>query len=67
MSMRFDAAYEDIAQFIGAKSRNNIVVTRNTTEAINAVMYSLFAEFRDGDNVVATLMEHNSNLKGSPR
>jgi cysteine desulfurase / selenocysteine lyase len=57
----FEAAYDDIARFVGAKSRNNIVVTRNTTEAINAVMYSLMAEFRDGDNVVTTLMEHNSN------
>ena len=29
---------------------------RNTTEAINAVMYSLLSEFCDGDNVVATTM-----------
>jgi cysteine desulfurase/selenocysteine lyase len=29
---------------------------RNTTEAINAVMYSLLSEFRDGDNVVTTTM-----------
>ena len=36
-------------------------VYRNTTEAINAVMYSLLTEFRDGDNVVTTMMEHNSN------
>jgi cysteine desulfurase/selenocysteine lyase len=57
----FEAAYDDIARFVGAKSRNNIVVTRNTTEAHNAVMYSLLSEFRDGDNVVATTMEHNSN------
>ena len=34
---------------------------RNTTEAINAVMYTLLTEFRDGDNVVTTLLEHNSN------
>ena len=35
---------------------------RNTTEADNAVMYSLLTEFRDGDNVVTTMMEHNSNF-----
>ena len=58
---RFEAAYDDIARFVGAPSRNNIVVVRNTTEAINTVMYSLLSEFRDGDNVVTTLMEHNSN------
>jgi len=34
---------------------------KNTTEAINSVMYSLMTEFKDGDNVVTTYMEHNSN------
>jgi cysteine desulfurase / selenocysteine lyase len=34
----------------------------NTTEAHNAVMYSLLTEFRDGDNVVTTMLEHNSNF-----
>ena len=58
---RFEAAYDDIACFVGARSRNNIVVVRNTTEAINAVMYSLLTQLRDGDNIVTTLMEHNSN------
>ena len=58
----FEAAYDDIARFVGAPSRRNIVVVRNTTEAHNAVMYSLMAEFRDGDNVVTTTLEHNSNF-----
>ncbi len=59
---RFEAAYDDIARFVGAPSRNSIVVVRNTTEAINTVMYSLLSEFRDGDNVISTHMEHNSNF-----
>ncbi|MDM0111299.1 aminotransferase class V-fold PLP-dependent enzyme [Variovorax sp. J22R133] len=58
----FEAAYDDIARFVGARSRNNIVLVRNVTEAHNTVMYSLLTEFRDGDNVVATQMEHNSNF-----
>lgn len=57
----FEAAYDTIAQFLNAPSRRNIALYRGTTEAINAVMYSLLSEFRDGDNVVTTLMEHNSN------
>jgi cysteine desulfurase/selenocysteine lyase len=57
----FESAYDTIAQFIGAADRSNIVITRNTTEAHNAVMYSLMTEFRSGDNVVTTSMEHNSN------
>ncbi len=58
---RFESAYDDIARFVGAPSRANIVITRNTTEAHNAVMYSLLTAFRDGDNIVTTMMEHNSN------
>ena len=61
MTERFEESYETIAQFIGAPGRASIALYRNTTEAINAVMYSLLTEFRDGDNVVTTLMEHNSN------
>jgi cysteine desulfurase/selenocysteine lyase len=58
---RFEESYDTISRFIGAPGRSNIVVTRNTTEAHNTVMYSLMTEFRSGDNVVTTLMEHNSN------
>ncbi|MDD4901166.1 MAG: aminotransferase class V-fold PLP-dependent enzyme [Patescibacteria group bacterium] len=58
---KFEASYDTIAQFINAPSRKNIILFRNATEAINAVMYSLLTEFKDGDNVVTTFMEHNSN------
>lgn len=58
---QFEHSYDTIASFIGAPSRRNLVLYRNTTEAINSVMYSLLTDFRDGDNVVTTYMEHNSN------
>ncbi|MFA5076118.1 MAG: aminotransferase class V-fold PLP-dependent enzyme [Patescibacteria group bacterium] len=58
---KFESSYDTIAQFIGAPSRKNIILYRNATEAINSVMYSLMTEFKDGDNLVTTLMEHNSN------
>ena len=61
MTDLFEGAYDTIASFINAPGRENIVLTRNTTEANNLVMYSLLTEFRDGDNVVTTMMEHNSN------
>ena len=61
MTRLFEASYDTIASFLNAPSRANIAIYRNTTEAINAVMYSLLTEFRDGDNVVTTAMEHNSN------
>ena len=57
----FEGSYDTIAQFIGAPDRASVALYRNTTEAINAVMYSLLGDFRDGDNVVTTMLEHNSN------
>src|SRR5947208_4669892 len=61
MTARFEESYDTIARFIGAPGRASIALYRNATEAVNAVMYSLLTEFRDGDNVVTTMMEHNSN------
>jgi cysteine desulfurase / selenocysteine lyase len=61
MTALFEESYDTIAQFINAPDRRSIVVYRNATEAFNAVMYSLMTQFRDGDNVVTTMMEHNSN------
>jgi cysteine desulfurase/selenocysteine lyase len=58
---RFEASFDTIAAWLNAPSRRCIATYRNTTEAINAVMYSLLTEFRDGDNVVTTMLEHNSN------
>ena len=58
----FEESYDTIATWLNAPSRRSIATYRNTTEAINAVMYSLLTEFRDGDNVVTTMMEHNSNF-----
>jgi cysteine desulfurase / selenocysteine lyase len=62
MTTMFEESYATIATWLNAPSARNIVTYRNTTEAINAVMYSLLSEFRDGDNVVTTMMEHNSNF-----
>ena len=61
MTALFEDSYDSIARFIGAPGPASIALYRNTTEALNAVMYSLITEFRDGDNVVTTMMEHNSN------
>ena len=57
----FEDAYDTIAAWLNAPSRGCIATYRSTTEAINSVMYSLLTEFRDGDNVVTTYLEHNSN------
>ena len=60
-------AYEDarsrIAKFIGAPSEEEIIFTRNTTEAINLVAFSWGRTFlQAGDTILLTEMEHHSNL-----
>jgi cysteine desulfurase/selenocysteine lyase len=58
----FEQSYDTIAAWLNAPSRRTIVTYRNATEAVNAVMYMLLTQFRDGDNIVTTMMEHNSNF-----
>jgi len=58
----FEESYDTIAGWLNAPSRRSIATYRITTEAHNAVMYSLLTEFHDGDNIVTTMMEHNSNF-----
>jgi cysteine desulfurase/selenocysteine lyase len=58
----FEESFDTVATWLNAPDRRSIALYRNTTEAINAVMYSLLTQVRDGDNVVSTLMEHNSNF-----
>jgi len=58
----FEESYDTVAAWVNAPSRRSIALYRNTTEAINAVMYALLTEFRDGDNVLTTTIEHNSNF-----
>jgi cysteine desulfurase/selenocysteine lyase len=56
-------ARQHIARFIGAPNAKDIVLCRNTSEALNLVAFS-FAPMvlRPGDEVCITIMEHHSNL-----
>ncbi|HXJ26503.1 MAG TPA: aminotransferase class V-fold PLP-dependent enzyme [Streptosporangiaceae bacterium] len=60
MTARYEESLGTIAAFIGAPGPACLALYRSTTEAINAVMYALLTEFRDGDNVVLTMLEHDS-------
>ncbi len=59
----YESAHEKVAKFIGAK-KNEIVFTKNTTESLNLLMYSLRNEnyFKKGDKVIVSLLEHHSNI-----
>ncbi len=66
------AAYEGarikVARFIGTSDETEVVFTKNVTEAINLVAYSLGnaaagrLRLGEGDEVVITEMEHHSNI-----
>ncbi len=73
-SDRYEAARATIATFIGAASPDELVFTKNATESLNLVAYSLgnaassqdpaAARFRigPGDEILVTEMEHHANL-----
>ncbi|MFT9066687.1 MAG: cysteine desulfurase [Acetobacter syzygii] len=66
MSERTTEAYEGVrdlvAGFLNAPSREEIVFTRNSTEAINLVAHSFGALLRPGQAVLISQMEHHANL-----
>ena len=66
LSVRATEAYErardKVAQFVNA-AREEIVFTRNASEAINLVAYSwALNTLKPGDEIILTVMEHHSNL-----
>lgn len=62
-TLAHEEARERIAKFINAKHTEEIVFTRNATEAINLVAYTWGrANIGKGDKIVLTIMEHHSNI-----
>jgi cysteine desulfurase/selenocysteine lyase len=56
----FEKAREKVAKFINAKKSEEIIWTKNTTEAINLISHSF--RFNKGDKVLTTNLEHSSGL-----
>lgn len=58
-----EAARETVRKFINAKSTDEVIFTRGTTESINLVVSSFCDEFmKEGDEVIISAMEHHSNI-----
>ena len=59
----YEGARAKVAELIGAPSPRGVVFTKSATEALNLLAYA-WARHRlgEGDEVVATEMEHHSNL-----
>ena len=67
LSGRATDAYEDardkVAKFINASHREEIVYTRNASEAINLIAYTWgLANLNKGDEIILSVMEHHSNI-----
>lgn len=59
----YDLAKERVRQFINAKSLEEIIFTRNTTESINLIASAYGREFvKENDEIVLAISEHHSNI-----
>ncbi|MCI6213105.1 aminotransferase class V-fold PLP-dependent enzyme [Bacteroides heparinolyticus] len=58
-----EASRETVRKFVNARSTNEIVFTRGTTESINLLVSCFGEEFmQEGDEVIISVMEHHSNI-----
>ena len=63
MTQGYEAARKRVADFIGARSENEVVFVRGATEAINLVASSWGgARIGEGDRIVLSTLEHHSNI-----
>ena len=59
----YEGARDKVSKFINAASRQEVVFTRNATEAINLVAYSWgLNNLKPGDEIILSVMEHHSNI-----
>ncbi|MCH1866756.1 SufS family cysteine desulfurase [Nocardioides sp. CFH 31398] len=65
-SEAFEAARDTVAEFLGAPSRDEVVFTKNASEALNLLANTMAwageHQVGEGDEVVVTEMEHHSNI-----
>src|SRR5438067_2135839 len=59
----YEDAREKVRGFLNAARKEEIIFTRNATEAINLVAYTFGrARIKPGDEIVLSIMEHHSNV-----
>jgi cysteine desulfurase/selenocysteine lyase len=59
----YEGAREKVRAFLNAERTEEIIFTRNATEAINLVAYTFARErIKEGDEIVLSIMEHHSNI-----
>ena len=59
----YEGAREKVAAYLNAPRKEEVIFTRNATEAINLVAYTFGRErIKAGDEIVLSIMEHHSNI-----
>ncbi|PAV26591.1 cysteine desulfurase/selenocysteine lyase [Tamilnaduibacter salinus] len=58
----FEGARETVRSFLNARSTNEVIWTRGTTEAINVVANGLAETLSEGDEILVSRMEHHANI-----
>lgn len=61
-TMAYEGARARIASFIGATRPEEVIFTKNASEALNLAAHSLTAGLGPNDEIVVSVMEHHSNL-----
>src|SRR3989344_5366250 len=59
---QYENAHENVSKFIGAKSAREIIFTKNATESLNLLAYTMEKNLSKGDEVLLTKMEHHANI-----
>ena len=58
-----ESSRETVRRFVNARSTNEVIFTRGTTESINLLVSAFGEEFmQEGDEVILSVMEHHSNI-----
>ena len=59
----YEAVRDKVARFVNAPSRDEVIFTSGTTQAINMVAYSYaLPRLQPGDEILVTTMEHHANI-----
>ncbi len=58
----FEGGREAVASFLGAGRPEEVIFTKNASEALNLCAHTLGSRLRPGDEIVISVMEHHSNI-----
>src|SRR3989338_8116464 len=59
---KYEESRKKVAEFINANLPEEIIFTKNSTESLNLLAYSLTSQLKKGDEIVISQLEHHSNF-----